>query len=201
MKTKVYKENQIKDLIDDLKADHIVALATDTVMGLAAKASSKEAFEKLKQIKERPDDKPFPIMVSNFDQLSKIIDLNKRNEALVKSWFPGAVTFIFNKKANANLIGIGQTIAVRMPNDKVILEVVNSLQEPIFLTSANKSNQPTTKKAKDSLEIFGGKIKSILMKDALGYMASTIVDATSDDLKILRSGEISLKEILESLEE
>lgn len=201
MKTSVYTENQIKELVDDLNAGYVVAVATDTVMGLAARADLQKTLDCLKKIKERPGDKPFPIMVANLSQLQEIVDLNKRNQKLVDKWFPGAITFILNKKSDAHLCGVGTSLAVRMPNDKILLEIVESLGKPIFLTSANKSNQPSTMKASETLEIFNGEIKSILMRDARGYKASTIIDATGVELKQLRVGKISIDKVNESLEE
>lgn len=201
MKTKTYDKNQINLLIDDLRAGEVVAIATDTVMGLAARADSVKAFEILKRVKGRPHSKPFPIMVANLDQLKKIVNLNSRDLNLVNKWFPGAITFIFNKKNKSNLVGELDTLAVRIPDDKVIIEIVSKLDVPIFLTSANISNEPTTMKALETLEVFDGKIKSILMRNALGYKPSTIIDASKSELIVLREGNISLEEIIESLEE
>lgn len=200
METKVYQKNQISELVKDLKTGHIVAVATDTVMGLAARADSIEAYNKLVNVKGRPDDKPFPVMVANLSQLEKIVDLTDKDLSLVEKWFPGSITFILNKKQDSSIVASGDTLAVRIPDDNLLREVVTRLDAPIFLTSANKSGQPTTKFAHEVLEVFNGEIKSILLKDALGYKASTIVDLSKNQLSIVRAGSVSLKMILESLE-
>lgn len=201
METKTYDLNQIEDLVLDLKAGHVVAIATDTVMGLAARADLDTSFDKLQQVKGRPDNKPFPIMVANLEGLNKLVELDKQSLKLVNRWFPGAITFILNKKNFVKIVGVETTLAVRIPDDKILLDIVTRLDRPIFLTSANKSGEPTTMLAKETLEVFNGEIKSILMRDALGYKASTIVDATKEDLILLRAGKISLDNIKESLEE
>lgn len=201
METKTYLENELSFVIDDLKADQVVALATDTVMGLVAKADSLIAFQKLRQLKGARENKAFPVMVADFSQLKDLVKLTNRDLILVKKWFPGAVTFVFNKNKESKIISLDNTVAVRMPKDKLLLKVVSKLGKPVFLTSANKSSQPTTMKAKEVLDIFDGEIKSVVMRDALGYQASTIIDASGDKLKLLRAGSISLKEIIESLED
>lgn len=201
METKLYTESEIDKLVDDLKAGHVVAIATDTVMGLAVRADLESAFKKLKKIKSRSETKPLPVMVADTKQLEKIVELNNRDKKLVNEFLPGAITFVFNKKPSAKIIGGYKTLAVRIPDDNILKNVVSKLNVPIFLTSANKSNQPTTKKYLEVLEIFNNEIKSILKRDALGYKASTIIDASSSKLEVLREGNIGIKEILESLEE
>lgn len=201
VKTNAYSESQLDFIVKDLKAGCIVALATDTVMGLASTSDSLETYSELKKIKGDRKDKLFPVMVSNLSQLKEIVELSSQDLILIDKWFPGKVTFIFNIKENSNLVGLGETVAVRMPDDKLLLDIVNRLNKPIFLTSANKSNLPPTKQFKEVLDIFDGEISSILMRNALGYQASTIIDATSSGLVLVREGSISLEDVVESLEE
>lgn len=201
METKIYDKTQIDMMVKDLNAGHVVAIATDTVMGLAARADLSEAFNKLKAVKGRPDSKPFPIMVANLKQLETIVDLSERDLKLVSKWFPGAITFILNKKEDAPISGVTDTLAIRIPEDEILLEIVERLNKPIYLTSANKSNEATTMLASETLDIFKGEIKSIMMGDALGYEASTIIDATQSEITILRKGKITLASVKESLEE
>lgn len=200
VETKIYQTDQISDLVKDLKSGNVVAVATDTVMGLAVRADLLVAFERLKLVKGRPNSKPFPVMVANLAQLESIVDLSAKDYQLANQWFPGAITFILNKKQGSPVVSSGETLAVRIPDDNFLREVVIRLGAPIFLTSANKSGQPTTMLAKEVLDIFNGEIKSVLLKDAQGYSASTIVDLTKDHLSIVREGSISLEMILESLE-
>ncbi len=201
METKIYDEKQIDKIVEDLRLGQVVAVATDTVMGLAIRADSIEAFNELQAVKGRPNNKPFPVMVANLNQLKSIVELNERDLKLVDKWFPGAITFIFNKKADAKITGVTDTLALRIPEDSILLEIVERLDKPIYLTSANKSNEATTMLASETLDIFKGEIKSIMMKDALGYEASTIIDATKAEIKILRQGKITLASVKESLEE
>lgn len=201
MKTNIYSEKQLDLVVKDLSAGHIVAVATDTVMGLATISDSLEAYNELRKVKGHREDKPFPVMVANLSQLQLIVDLNSRDLKLIEKWFPGAITFVFNIKENSNLQGLDKTVAIRMPDDPLLLSIVSKLNKPIFLTSANKSDETPTTKAKDVLEIFDGEISSIIMRDASNYIASTIIDATNSQLKLLREGSISLENVVESLEE
>ncbi|NLC54912.1 MAG: threonylcarbamoyl-AMP synthase [Erysipelothrix sp.] len=201
VETKTYCIEETDLVVQALKAGCIVAIATDTVMGLAARADLLPVYEKLRKVKGNREDKPFPVMVANMHQLEKIVSLNSRNKLLAKKWFPGAITFIFNTKISSILVGVKDTVAVRIPDDQILLDIVSKLDLPIFLTSANKSNQPTTKKAKEVFNIFKNEISGVLMTDAKGYQPSTIIDLTGSKLKMLREGNISLESVIESLEE
>ena len=201
MITKEFKSEDTIEMVKLLKNDGVLGVNTDTVMGLAANGKSLKAFNKLVDAKNRPANKLFPIMVSDLAMMEEIAYVSDRDKKIVEKYLPGQITLVLKKRDNSNIIVDSETVAVRIVNDEVLISLVKELGSPIFLTSANKSGMPTTKYASEVLEIFNGDIEGVLMNDASAYEASTIIDLSSDDIKVLRAGNISLEDIIRSLEE
>ena len=86
---KIYKSNEIKELANILKNDGVVSVPTDTVYGLCCKINSKESFDKLVEVKNRPANKSFPIVCLNENQIEKIAiienSLSSENSSVFKS--------------------------------------------------------------------------------------------------------------------
>ena len=201
MVTKEYSSKDIIEMVELLKNDGVLGVNTDTVMGLAAISTSKKAFDKLVDAKNRPANKLFPIMVSDLEMMEKIAYVSSRDRRIIEKFLPGQITLVLKKRDNSNIIVDSETVAVRIVNDELLIKLVEDLASPIFLTSANKSGESTTKYASEVYKIFSGDIEGVLMKDASAYEASTIVDLTNNDIKILIAGNISLEDIIRSLEE
>ena len=87
------------------------------------------------------------------------------------------------------------TIGIRVPDDEFILNLINLVGRPLLVTSANMSHEPSLLKWKDVYEKLDGRIDGIVLKDASGYMSSTIVDCSGKEVKILRQGPISSEDI------
>ena len=199
MKTILLEKSDIDKVVDLLASGEIVALATDTVMGLAIISDNLDAYNKLIEVKNRPLNKLFPIMVSDIKMLEKTVKLNRRDKLLAKSFYPGKITFIFNLRDDSNIVFLDNSVAVRIVEDEFICEVVRRLNKPIFLTSANKSGENTTMYYSEVLEIFDGEIAGVLKMDAFGYKSSSIFDLSKDEITVIRKGDISLDAILLNL--
>ena len=117
----------------------VIVFPTDTVYGLGAKWLDFEGIEKIYEIKKRDGRKPIAILVSHIDQILPFIEINYPNSLeLLKKYWPGAVTFIFKKKANFDYQT--ETIAFRMPNSRVALTLIDHFG-PLATTSVNLSGE------------------------------------------------------------
>ena len=202
METKRYQKKDIEQIADLLKEGKVVAFPTDTVYGLAVIYDDEKALEALKKSKGRPENKPIPTMVSSVSQLKEIACTNKTIDIIAKYLMPGALTIICKKQDRlpAYLTNGMDTIGIRMPNDDFILHLIDLCEKPLLVTSANLSGEKPGKTHEEVLEQLDGRIDAIVTGAAEGSMASTIVDVTSEDLKIIREGIISKKQILDVLE-
>lgn len=203
METKVYQSNDYKKIVEDLLKGEVVGFPTETVYGLAIVYNSKEAFDKIYQIKQRSITKPISAMVANKEVLKNIAVVDKRASQVVDNLMPGSITVILPAKDNLlehvtfNL----NTIGVRIPTNETALRILSEINIPLLVTSANISNEPSLLKAKDVYSKFNGKIASLIDEDAINGVASTVVDLTKKPIKILREGPISKERIEEVLGE
>ncbi len=197
MKTNKLNKIDIDKVITILKNDGIVAFPTDTVFGLAC-LCSEFAIKKVYEAKGRDFNKPLPMMCSGKAMINTVAYINESSEKLIDKFMPGAITIIFNKKDDVAdyITGGKKTIGIRVPDDEWILKLIDKLQEPILVTSANISGNGSLLKWNDVYECMNDKIDAIVCEDARGDKASTIVDC-SNDIKILREGPISKEEIMD----
>jgi len=193
--TKMDKDKIIKTLIDG----GILAFPTDTVFGLAC-IMDKNAIAKVYAAKGRSFDKPLPMMCNSLEMIESVAYVSETAKKLIRKFVPGAITLIFRKKDNVeDYITQGKdTIGIRVPDDAFILDLIKELNQPILVTSANISGNGSLLKWEDVYECMKDKIDAIVMEDARGDKASTIVDV-SDEIRILRQGPISEEEIMEAI--
>ena len=182
-----------------LQKKQIVGVPTETVYGLAGNGYSKEAVKKIYHLKKRPFKNPLIIHYLNLEQLKNDVKLTSDFYKLYKKFCPGPITFVLNKKKNSLLTGMATanliTGAVRVPKNIILRKILQSLNFPLAIPSANKSTQVSSVSARDVVNEFGASLKFILDggRCVIG-LESTVVDLTSR-AKILRPGLISSSDI------
>lgn len=193
---KRYKQNEIEKLAQILKNDGVISVPTDTVFGICCRINSKIAYYKLITVKNRPIDKSFPVMCANEEQIKRIAIVNEKSEKLIKSFMPGPITLILKKNAKLpQYITNGKdTIAVRMATSEAIEKLILKLGSPIFMTSANQSGKMEATNL-DEIEESCPLLDGMMEGTVIFSKGSTIVDCSSDKIKILRKGPISMEQI------
>ncbi len=151
----------IKELVKIIKNGGVVVIPTDTVKGISADAFNHRAVEKVYQIKKRPQDKPFILLINDFGELPLLgIELTSKEEKKLKELWPGKITVILkitNKKIGKALHYLHrgkESLAVRMPKDKFLNKLLKSTG-PLISTSANLAGEQAVLNLK---KIFGNKI-------------------------------------------
>lgn len=199
------KTNKIIELSKEIiKEGGIIIFPTDTVYGLLCDATNKETIKKLFKIKNRSFKKPIPIFVKDIKMAKKLVFLNKKQENLLKKFWPGKITFILKaktKKFPKGILSKDKKIGLRIPNYKLLNILLEKLDLPLSGTSANISGKPESTKIKDILNQFKNKkLLPDLIIDAGNLkpsLPSTVFDLTS--FKILREGAISKEKIFKIL--
>lgn len=197
---KKYNPNQIDELANILKNDGVICVPTDTVYGLCTRINSEKAHNKLVEIKSRPTNKLFPIMCANKEQIKSIANVTNTAEKIIDYFMPGTITLVLDKKIQlpSMINGKYTSIAVRMATSKVLEQLIQKVESPIFMTSANISGESTCKNVEEIEKTFPT-LDGILEGEIPKGQASTILDCTSEKIKIIREGPISLKQIEEIL--
>lgn len=201
MMIKRFKQNEIEELAYILRNNGVISVPTDTVYGVCASISSKLAHDKLVKLKNRPTNKAFPVMCANEEQIRNISIVDKRAEKLIKAFMPGPITLVLKKKENlpAYVTNGKVTIAIRMATSKAIEKLILKTGSPIFMTSANQSGKRECVSL-DEIEKECPSLNGIMEGKVLFAIGSTIVDCTTDEIKILREGPISPEEIKKVIE-
>lgn len=200
MKTNRYEQKDIETVATLLKDGKIVAFPTDTVYGLACIYENEEALEALKKSKGRPENKPIPTMVSDVRQMQEIAVLDEVAIRLADEFMPGPITLILKKKeAIPDYVSNGlTTVGIRMPDDDFILHLIDLCEKPLLVTSANLSGEETGETDEEVLKQLDERIDAIVMGEAVGKVASTIIDLTGTGVEVLREGPIT-KQMIEEL--
>ena len=193
---KRFSEDDIDEIVDILKNNGVISVPTDTVYGVCARNDSKKAHDNLILVKNRPKTKPFPVMCANEEQIKGIAIVNEKAEKIIKAFMPGPITIVLNKKETVpDYITNGKkTIAIRMATSKTLEKIILSLGTPIFMSSANQSGEKTSESLEE-IEKNCPKINGILEGKIKLGVGSTIIDCTSEKIKVLREGPIKLEEI------
>lgn len=178
-----------------LKNGGLVAFPTETVYGLGGNAYDKEASGKIYAAKGRPSDNPLIVHIADEAELYEVASyVPEKAILMMKKFWPGPLTMVFKKKDIVPYETTGglDTVAVRMPNHKVALEMIRAAGVPIAAPSANTSGRPSPTKASHVVEDLDGKIEMILDGGEVGIgIESTILDMTSDTPMLLRPGYIT----------
>lgn len=186
--------NNLGKLYDVLKSGGIIGVPTDTIYGIACLACNTDSLKKIYSIKERDNNKPLAICVSSTNDLQKWSNVTINDKSLTKL-LPGPVTLVFNRRTTlpAELNPNNPSIGIRIPNYKLMVELAKYCNEPLALTSANISNQPSSLNIKEfealwnDLDIIvdGGELGVSQMQRA----GSTVIDLTlPGTFKIIREG-------------
>jgi L-threonylcarbamoyladenylate synthase len=177
---------------EDLKGK-IICFPTDTVYGVAAIASDKEAVEKIYKMKNRSERKPLAILCSNIKQIEEYVEvIDEAVKFLMKKYWPGALTIIFKKRPGKGDYLSKDTIAFRMPNSKLALAIIDHFSL-MATTSVNLSGEIEMNNIDEIVEKFANWIDYIVTDEAyLSNVPSTVLDATGDSLNIVREGNIKV---------
>ena len=185
-----------------MKSGGLVAFPTETVYGLGGNAMEKEAAKKIYHAKGRPSDNPLIVHIADMDALEKLAeDIPENARKLAKKFWPGPLTMILKKNVMVPRETTGglDSVAVRMPNHPIALELIRQSGGYIAAPSANTSGRPSPTLAKHVEEDLSGKIDYIIDGGAVSVgLESTIVDLTGNTAVILRPGVIT-KEDLEKI--
>ena len=147
IETKIIKVNEInpeKKLIVEgakfIKKGKLVAFPTETVYGLGANGLDEEAVKKIFIAKGRPQDNPLILHVSSIEEVRPLVkSISKEAEIFMKKFWPGPLTILFKKSSQVpDIITAGlDTVAIRMPNHPIALELIKNSGVPIAAPSAN----------------------------------------------------------------
>jgi L-threonylcarbamoyladenylate synthase len=192
-----------------LEGGGIVAVPTDTVYGIAVALSTPGGIERLFAAKSRPPDKAIALLLADALQASDIGVLSPSAEALAHAFWPGGLTLVVRRRTDRELPaaltggelapGAIPTVGLRVPAHHAPRALARALG-PLPTTSANRSGEPELRDA-NAIEAELGDALDLILDGgpSTGGPASTVVDATGNEVRILRGGAISTDAIAHCL--
>jgi L-threonylcarbamoyladenylate synthase len=191
-RTKVYflDENNRDFVLEKVSASlnrgDICVIPTDTIYGIVAADCFTESVSRIYKIKKRPEDKPFIRLIGSLDNLP-YYTAQLLPKKLMEYW-PGSLTVIF--------LGLREkTVSIRFPDDPFLKRLFRMLDyKALFAPSANISGEENIYDNDRLIETFSGKVSAIvcLKKGLQKKRASTIVDISTGQVKLIREGDLKL---------
>jgi L-threonylcarbamoyladenylate synthase len=181
-------------------AGELVVMPTDTVYGVGADAFSPAAVRRLLAAKGRGRDMPSPVLVGTVRAATALVDeLGQDGQRLIDEFWPGALTIVCRatRTLSWDLGETKGTVAIRMPQDPVALELLRETG-PMAVSSANLTGSAAPTTAGGAKDQLGESVSVYLDGGATsGGVASTIVDLTGPQPRLLRRGAISVGRLRE----
>jgi L-threonylcarbamoyladenylate synthase len=182
-----------------LNTEEVVAIPTETVYGLAGNIYSEKAIKSIFETKQRPFFNPLIVHIPSLDEMENIVEyIPEKAKLLADAFWPGPMTLVLKKKASIpDLITAGKdTVAVRIPNHALTLELLNQLDFPLAAPSANPFNRISPTKAEHVEAYFKDQINMVLDGGACEKgIESTIIGFDNDEPVIYRLGSTSIEAI------
>ena len=206
----IYNENEdanIQRTADYLKSGKNVAIPTETVYGLAGNIFDDAAIKNIFVAKGRPSDNPLIVHVSSMAMAEKLIDdIPKSFYDLAKVFWPGTLTMILNKTDKVSNVvsgGLG-TVAVRIPQNKITLKIIERAGVPLAAPSANLSGSPSPTSFLHVKHDLMGRVDAIVRSHSCDVgIESTVISLAGETPVLLRPGVIpleALREVVGALE-
>jgi len=200
MQTRVlpFTDSAIAEAARLILAGEPVAVATETVYGLAADATNAEAVARVYEAKGRPAFNPLIVHVSDFAAAERISVFSAEARALAEDHWPGPLTLVVTLRERAGIASLATaglpTVGIRVPAHAAMQALLHAVNRPLAAPSANASGSISPTRAEHVLRSLGGRIPLIVDAGPTQRgLESTIVAATGGPLRLLRPGPISVE--------
>ncbi len=197
-KLELSKSSDRERIVKYLRQGKIGLFPTDTVYGICCRMDNERSVERIFNIKKRDQNKPFLILGSGFDFISKYIylDRDKIKKDIIDKYWPGPLTVVFkSRKENVPDIvnSFKDTIAVRIPDYEYLREVISNLGVPIVAPSANISGLDAPSEYGLVDERIINAVDFVVLGECKMGKPSTIIDCSGGPVTLIREGAVSIK--------
>lgn len=187
----------LKKAIELLQNDHVVAVPTETVYGLAACLHSKKAIKQIFFLKKRPADNPLIVHVSCLEDIFALVKNVPPQLAAISRLWPGSLTVVLEARQNKipDEVRAGSDfVAVRIPKHPLLLQLIKEVG-PLAAPSANLSGKPSATSYQHVEDDFGESFPVLDGGSCQKGVESTIIFLTKKSWQVLRLGSLSVRKI------
>lgn len=195
-----YNKNDLLEAAKYIKEGKLVLFPTETVYGIGANGLDDNAIKKIFIAKNRAQDNPLILHISNIKMIDKFTkDVTELEKKLINNFFPGPLTIILKRKDNVpNSVTAGlDTVGIRMPSNKIAKDLIELANTPIAAPSANISGKPSGTNVQDIFEELNNKVDYIIDGgDTSIGLESTVIRVIDNKIHILRPGKITYEDLI-----
>lgn len=184
----------IAEALEAIADGLVIGLPTDTVYGVGVDPINPDAVARLFELKGRPAAKPIGLLAASLEQAEQVAEISDKAAELARRHWPGGLTIILTPRVvMADWVGDAQrrTIGVRVPDHPVAVGLLEQ-SGPLAVTSANVSGGAEAMSDDEARSVFGDLVAVYVPGVAPGGTASTVVDASGDELVVLREGPVRI---------
>jgi L-threonylcarbamoyladenylate synthase len=189
----------IQQAIKVVRDGGIIIYPTDTAFGIGCRIDNHTTVDRLFSIRKRPSTLAMPILVCSADMALTYFDMpSDIVRRLMKKYWPGALTIVSTCKKELIYSPIradGETVGIRMPNHKTILEIIQEVGVPVLGSSANFHGEKTPYSLGDLDQELVKLVDYVVEGECAVGQASTVVDCSMDPYVIIRQGAIQISDI------
>jgi L-threonylcarbamoyladenylate synthase len=192
----------VADAVAAVGRGELIVFPTDTVYGIGATPHDPAATARLFDAKRRPRDLTLPVLAPTIDVAGSLGRFDDRAERLATALWPGPLTLVVARTRLSSTWDLGgdvRTIGLRVPSHLLALAVLSGAG-PVATTSANRSGAPPARTCDELHAAFGDLVAVYLCQEApLAGAASTVIDLTDRNTRILRAGDVTADHIAQLL--
>jgi L-threonylcarbamoyladenylate synthase len=196
-------DESIAEAAEHLRKGRLVGMPTETVYGVGANAGDEAAVLATFEAKGRPSDNPLIVHIADKEMLSAVArEIPPDASLLMDRFWPGPLTLVLKKAPSVPAVTTAglDTVAVRMPNHTVALDLIRAAGVPVSAPSANLFSELSPTRADSINPAIGDKLAVILDGGPCEVgIESTVVDITGSTPRVLRPGQVSRYQLEEAL--
>lgn len=187
---------KIKLAAKAIRNGKLVIFPTETVYGLGANALNSRACRKIFNVKKRHPENPLIVHISDLKMAEEIGNIPDKYKGVIKSIWPGPITIVVKARKRLPQIVTAKldTVALRMPSNRIALSLIKNSAVPIAAPSVNISSRPSATSAEHAIKCFNGKVDIIIdAGKTKSGIESTIIDL--GNFELLRPGAFTLEDV------
>lgn len=190
------QQRLIDQVVAALRQGAVIAYPTDTMYGIGCDIFNQKAVKRIFQLKKRDKDKPFSFICSSLKDVSQYCFLSNSAYRLMKKCLPGPYTFILPamKIVPKIMLTRQKTVGIRVPDNRICQQIVDTLGNPILTTSANLEEESYLAEAFEVEERIGNRIDLIIDGEPISPAPSSVVSLVGEEPLVLRVGKGDVSE-------
>jgi len=180
----------IRKVVEVLQNGGVIGYPTDTIYGLGCDLFNPEAIRKIHRLKKSDGKKPLSFICSDLKDISRYAYVSNYAYKMMKRLLPGPYTFILKATKLVPKIAMTKqkTVGIRIPDNKICLNLVRELGHPIISTSVYKTDDELYSDPTEIEDRFGKQLDLVIDGGVIVAEHSSIIDLTDEFPKVIRKG-------------